>query len=94
VLEAEVPKLLLGNKCDLKERLTQEEEVLISEYCQKNNMKYFKVSAKTGENVTNAYNTLVEEAYAYSYNHRKGSTVPVVIGSSDKKRKKKKKPCC
>jgi len=38
-----------------------------------------KVSAKSGENINQAYYSLIEEAYTYSYSKRKGKTVPVVI---------------
>ena len=57
-------------------------------------MKFFKVSAKTGANVTKAYHTLVEDAYTYSYSKRKGRTVPVVIAQDKSNGKNKKEKCC
>lgn len=57
-------------------------------------MKFFKVSAKTGESINKAYHSLVEEAYTYSYTKRKGKTVPVVIIKDKKEEPKAKKKCC
>lgn len=42
-------------------------------------MKFFKVSAKSGEGLHTAYDELVQEAYTYSYSRRKGKTIPVII---------------
>lgn len=55
-------------------------------------MKFVKVSAKSGEGLKEAYDSLVQEAYTYSYSKRKGKTVPVVI--NEKSQKKSKKKCC
>lgn len=63
----------------MKPILSEKEEEMVQSYCLENKVKFFKVSAKTGTNITKAYHTLVEEAYVYSYSKRKGKTVPIVI---------------
>lgn len=67
---------------------------MIKKYCELNNMKFMKVSAKNGLNVTQAYHSLVQDAYTYSYSRRKGRTVPVIISEKDKSKGKEKKKCC
>lgn len=47
VLEPHVPKILLGNKMDIKPEPTLSQMKIISKYCEENNMKFMKVSAKT-----------------------------------------------
>ena len=53
-----VKKILVGNKCDLPNRVVTEDEgkKLAEEY----NMEFFEVSAKTGQNVNEAFNYLIE----------------------------------
>ena len=53
-----VKKILVGNKCDLPNRVVTEDEgkKLAEEY----NMEFFEVSAKTGQNVNEAFNYLME----------------------------------
>lgn len=47
VLEPHVPKILLGNKMDIKPEPTLSQMKIINKYCEENNMKFMKVSAKT-----------------------------------------------
>ena len=93
VLESSVPKILLGNKIDLKPYLSEEDEIKVNRYCSENNMKFMKVSAKSGEGLHEAYDSLVQDAYTYSYGRRKDKTIPVVIDKKNSKANKKKK-CC
>ena len=51
--------ILLGNKCDIKEREKFDEE--INNFTKKINLKYFETSAKTGENIENAILYLTRE---------------------------------
>jgi len=51
--------ILLGNKCDIKEREIFEEE--IENFTKKINLKYFETSAKTGENIENAIVYLIRD---------------------------------
>ena len=71
MVDESVPKVLLGNKCDLKPFLNSEEEEIVKKYCTYNKMQFFKVSAKSGEKVNDAYKTLVEQAYTYYYSTKK-----------------------
>ena len=52
--------MLVGNKSDLKDKreVTRDEA---NEFAERMNMLYIEVSAKTGENVQNAFNQLSEE---------------------------------
>ena len=93
VLESSVPKILLGNKIDLKPYLSEEDEIKVNRYCSENNMKFMKVSAKSGEGPHEPYDSLVQDAYTYSYGRRKDKTIPVVIDKKNSKANKKKK-CC
>ena len=55
----EMPVVVLGNKCDLEEQEVQLSD--INSWCDKNRIKnHFVCSAKTGENVVEAMNKLVE----------------------------------
>ena len=52
--------LLVGNKCDLgKERVVTKEEA--NEYAEKNDMKFFEVSAYAGTNIENMFNSIIPE---------------------------------
>lgn len=51
--------LLLGNKYDLKKniKISQEE---VNTFCETNNIKHIYVSAKTGENIEEAFNYIIK----------------------------------
>ena len=49
--------ILLGNKCDLKDRRVDSETV--ENYCNENDITHFLVSAKTGENIKKAFEYLI-----------------------------------
>ena len=53
--------LLVGNKCDLEEerRVVTKEEA--NEYAEKNDMKFFEVSAKTGEGIDDMFEYIISE---------------------------------
>lgn len=55
-------KLLIGNKCDLdeKRRVSKEEA---EEFASEMKMKYIETSAKTAENVAEAFTTVTQEIY-------------------------------
>lgn len=51
----DVPIVFVSNKCDLEHRITQE---MLEKYLDSYESKFLFVSAKTGENVTEAFNLL------------------------------------
>jgi len=51
--------LLLGNKYDLKKNIKISEEE-INKFCETNNIKHIYVSAKTGENIEEAFNYIIK----------------------------------
>jgi GTPase SAR1 family protein len=57
-----MPLVLVGNKLDLESKrvITTEEAQIIAKHY---DMQYFEVSAKTGENVHNAFEALIKEIY-------------------------------
>ena len=103
-----VPKILVGNKCDLEDERkieTEEGEKLANE----NRMKFIETSAKDSTNVTKAFNILLEDVKKYMKNNpEKPKTDPVEklenpkpkpteIKESDKLRmevNKKRSGCC
>ena len=58
----DMPLVLVGNKLDLESKrvITTEEAQIIAKHY---DMQYFEVSAKTGENVHNAFEALIKEIY-------------------------------
>lgn len=77
--------ILLGNKCDLKDRRVDSETV--ENYCNENNIKHFLVSAKTGENVKKAFEYLMNNL------PEKNNTIPTPI-LIHKIGNKNKSNCC
>lgn len=91
VARDDVVLILIGNKSDLegKRQVTHDEA---NDFAQKHNMKYFEVSAKTGDNVSEAINacvTLIEK------NLDDGSFRPTASDSIDfKDDVPQKNSCC
>ena len=59
--EADVATLLIGNKCDLPDRVISREQA--EQLAADNNMQYFETSAKAGTNVTDAFVTMIDMVY-------------------------------
>ena len=55
-----IPKYLIGNKCDLDSHVNQ---ALINEVANNNDMKYFKTSAKEKININNIFEEMGEKLY-------------------------------
>ena len=55
-----IPKYLIGNKCDLDSHVNQ---ALINEIANNNDMKYFKTSAKEKININNIFEEMGEKLY-------------------------------
>lgn len=91
--------LLVGNKCDLEEnRKTTKEEA--ESLAKKSEMDYFECSAKTGKNVNEAIEHLVEQCLK-----KRGINTNIIQEKEEKKKeepvrleevkqKKNKKKCC
>ena len=103
-----VPKILVGNKCDLEDERkikTEEGEKLAN----KNRMKVIETSAKDSTNVTEAFNILLKDVKEYMKNNPEKPKIdpveklenpkpkPTEIKESDKLRmevNKKRSGCC
>ena len=103
-----VPKILVGNKCDLEDERkieTEEGEKLANE----NRMKFIETSAKDSTNVTEAFNILLKDIQEYMKNNPEKPKIdpvekfenpkpkPTEIKESDKLRmevNKKRSGCC
>ncbi len=62
-MEEDVPKFLLANKTDLKNELSEIGQEKVKEYWEKYKLGFFKVSAKKGTNIKEAYEALLDSAY-------------------------------
>ena len=86
---------LIGNKCDLPGREVSYEEAMA--YAQDKKLNYIEVSAKTGQNIANAFQTIVTEIYK-QINGETASVKPrqpgISIVDPKSKDKSKKKGCC
>ena len=92
-----IGKILLGNKIDLEEQ--REVEIDEGENLASNiKCKYMEVSAKTGDNVTNAMEEIAKNSYKYCKLSRRATSSfsleshPKKVGF--KKKKKKMEICC
>ena len=54
-VENDVPRVLLANKCDLQKELSPTAKALVEKLCDQHKFKLFLVSAKTGQNLNEAY---------------------------------------
>ena len=79
--------ILLGNKCDIKEREKFDEE--INNFTKKINLKYFETSAKTGENIENAIVYLIRDIISNQKPKEDSFTL-----DKEKIKKNKNKKCC
>jgi len=78
-----VPKLLVGNKLDLKERQVSFETA--HTFAEERQMKYIETSAMTGENVTAAFETMARECMKQmAVNHQKKSSVDLDVKTMNK----------
>jgi GTPase SAR1 family protein len=50
--------ILLGNKCDLKDKAVDQQK--IKEYCKKYKIDYYETSAKMKTNITKVFNKIAE----------------------------------
>ena len=85
-----VCKILVGNKCDLENRVIQKEEG--EKIAQDFGMKFFETSAKSDINVDEAFNCLV--SMILENNQKNSLNSNIVIDKEKHKKKKKKKFKC
>ena len=80
--KSSICKVLVGNKCDKAERVITEEQgrKLAEEY----NMKFYETSAKTGQNVEEAFTYLTREILKI-YKNKEGHTGGVTLNGKDDK---------
>ena len=84
--DPETQVIILANKCDEEKNLKVEEK--IKKLADKYNIKYFEVSAKTGYNINEGFNVLINDMIAEWENPKKRI---IELENDDKKNKKDKK---
>ena len=84
-----VIKYLIANKIDIEKREISKEEG--EELAEKYNMKYFEMSAKTGQNITETITALVNDIYQKKYGNHKENGFKVSTKTSGNAPKSK---CC
>ena len=91
ISEKDIGLVLLGNKCDIKERVVSQQQG--KEMAQKLNISYFETSAKTGKGINEAFLHLAKEIMK-----KKGNVISDRRKSfrltSSTQRKNNKKGCC
>ena len=91
ISEKDISLVLLGNKCDMKEREVSQQQG--KEMAQELNISYFETSAKTGKGINEAFEHLAKEIMK-----KKGDVVSDRRKSfrltSSTQRKNNKKGCC
>ena len=86
-----VCKILVGNKCDLENRVIQKEEG--EKIAQDFGMKFFETSAKSDINVDEAFNYLVTIILEKAQKNISNSNIVLEKDKHKKKKKKKKFKC-
>ena len=84
----EFPFVLLGNKADLIDA-SQVDQATVKGWTEQRNIPFFVVSAKTGENVDEAFSKSIEKHLT-----RKKTTIPLVIPTPLEPTYEKKSSCC
>jgi small GTP-binding protein len=90
---SDTPIVLVGNKVDLE----NEREIPCDkgeEFAKKHGIRFFECSAKSGKNVQEAFNCLIDEFYSKHKNEfdfADGDNKNVVLGKEEGSNKKKKK---
>ena len=88
ISNSNVKCIIIGTKCDLEERQVDEEEG--ENFAKKNGYKFFETSAKLNINVTETFESLLDELLL-NYKEDKKDSVRL---SSKEITKKEKKNCC
>lgn len=89
----DIVRVLIASKCDISEKKVKPEsgQSLAKEL----DMKFFETSSKTGENVKEAFDSLVEEIMDTKENMTEEITdvKPIIVKTNELKKRKKDK-CC
>ncbi len=59
--DPETPIILVGNKCDSRNRIVEKDR--IDAYAKSRNLDFIEASAKTGTNITDVFNSVIEKIY-------------------------------
>jgi len=87
------PIIIVGNKSDLNERQVSYEEG--KKYAESKGFNFYETSAKTGENVGEAFNDIFEQLYKTFEGEITGKKQYNAAGVAiDNSKKDKKKKCC
>ena len=86
--KGDIPILIVGNKCDIEERAEVQTDECES-FCNQNGFTYFITSARTGQNVENAFKSLASISLEYAKKHRKQDSYFDTSATEYMKR-----PCC
>ena len=90
---SKIPIVIVGNKSDLEElRIVKYEEG--KEFADKHNYHFYEVSAKTGQNVKEAFYDIFEQLYELFEEEITGKKNVSTSIQLTKKNKVKKKGCC
>jgi len=88
---------LVGNKTDINKKAVSDEEV--NNFLKLNNMKkFFKTSAKSGDNVDKLFERIAKDLISnyknYDFNQNESTSIILNGNNNVKIKKKKKKSCC
>lgn len=88
---------LVGNKTDINKKAVSDEEV--NNFLKLNNMKkFFKTSAKSGDNVDKLFERIAKDLISnyknYDFNQNENTSIILNGNNNVKIKKKKKKSCC
>lgn len=88
-----IPKYLVGNKCDLEEDIEVKEDSINNFLNNKKDMIYFQTSAKDNINIEEVFQEMAEKLYE-EYKESGIENKPQIKLDEQPKNKKKRKECC
>ena len=88
-----IPKYLVGNKCDLEKDIKVKEDSINNFLNNKKDMIYFQTSAKDNINIEEVFQEMAEKLYE-EYKESGIENKPQIKLDEQPKNKKKRKECC
>ena len=88
-----IPKYLVGNKCDLEKDIEVKEDSINNFLNNKKDMIYFQTSAKDNINIEEVFHEMAEKLYE-EYKESGIENKPQIKLDEQPKNKKKRKECC